>query len=216
MKSISIAIALVLLTAFGCSKFGSGIQGSGTIKSVTKEVSGFTKLDVSGAWQIDITQGTPAKLEITADDNLHAIISAKVENQVLKLSTTKNYSASTELTAKITTPKLEGLDLSGAVDVVARNVDSQKFDLVLTGAADVSIQGKTDKLNIDATGAAKVAAKSLRAKDVKVDSAGSSTIKVFAGNSISLDVTGASDVSYAGHPKVVKQDVSGASTVKSE
>lgn len=62
--------------------FRSGTSGSGNLATETRDVSGFTGVDVGGVFQVEITAQKEFGIEIDADDNLLPLIKTEVRGGV--------------------------------------------------------------------------------------------------------------------------------------
>src|ERR1700712_4500509 len=81
----AICVAAVLPSCkFGC------VHGSGHHVSETRKMAGFTKLDISGDFKVNLKQDSSLTLNITADDNLLKYIKAESEDGSLHIYTKKN------------------------------------------------------------------------------------------------------------------------------
>ena len=78
-----LAMVAVLLVLGGCSV----VSGSGQVKSETRQVSGFTGIELSGNGEVTIEQGDTESLTIEADDNVLPVLTSEVEDSVLRLGT---------------------------------------------------------------------------------------------------------------------------------
>ena len=65
--------------------FNGAVAGSGKITTATREVQGFTRVDVRYPAQVTITQGTSESLTITGDDNLLPQLDTRVSGGVLTI-----------------------------------------------------------------------------------------------------------------------------------
>ena len=133
MKSLLLTAALLVA---GCSFSYPNITGSGNL--VTKEMSlgNFNQVDASGAFHIDVTQGTPASVVVTADDNLWDVVDVHNDGGTLHLSVKSGSYDNPHLSAKIVMPYLSALTMSGATNgsIHGFNDPAGQLDLSLTGA----------------------------------------------------------------------------------
>ena len=65
-------------------------NGSGTITTETRGVSGFMKIDLRTAANVELTIGSAEEVTVTADDNLQTLIRTTVENGWLIIDTPDN------------------------------------------------------------------------------------------------------------------------------
>ncbi len=222
MKKISFAIfvsALIIGSMFSMNcNFGgiksfSGIQGSGNVKTETRNVADFSKIDAGGAVNVEVTAQKEFGLTIEADDNLLQKIKTEVSGDTLKIYSEDKISPKTRINVKVSMPEIEGLELSGASDGILINVKTDSLELKASGASKLKVDGEAKEINIDASGASKIDAENLKAEDADVDANGASSAVVSANGDLKLDASGASKISYTGEPKNIKQNSSGASSI---
>lgn len=202
----------------------------------------FDKLDMSSAFQIEVTQGSTFSVSVDAErsedlDDLSVII--RNGTLIAKYRDGKggwkwnNNRKKVYLT--IVMPTLKLVDFSGATkskisgfndleELILKfsgaanseiNVKADKVKLDCSGASSIKMNGNASKMNFDVSGASNVNCYNFPARDVDADISGASSVKVNASKTLSVEASGASSLRYRGQPSV-KSDVSGASSVKSE
>ena len=206
-KYYLLSFLLTIPLLFSCSF--NGIRGNGNIVNEEREISQFNKIDVSGRFDVDIEVGKSVSLVITAEDNLLKYIKTKVRNNTLIITTKENLHPRDDLVLKITTPKLNEIDCSGANDLTIANVKTDKFSIDLSGAGSIEINGKAKKFYIDISGAADLDASEFIVEDVKIDISGAASADVYASKSLYAEVSGASSIKLYGNAEDVKTDISG-------
>lgn len=167
------------------------IQGSGTITSEERSVSGFDAVDLRGIGDLHIVHGDTESLTIKADENLLPYITTEVDDHQLVIATkeytnlTPSQSIEYTLTVKslsavtlsgfgnIDADKLEGSSVStrstGSGDVTIGEVKGDVFDLYLTGFGNVNlgkVEAATQDFNL--TGSGDITVPSLSATELKV------------------------------------------------
>ena len=211
--ALSIGLAFSTSCSFGSFSNMSGVQGSGTSKSETRNVSGFTKIDTGGAINVEVAVQKDFSVVVEADDNLLTNIKTEVSGDTLKIYSEDRISSKTRINVVISMPALEGLDVSGASSGNVANVNADSLELKASGASKIKIDGTAKQLNADASGASTIEAENLKVADADVEASGASKATVAATNDLKVDASGASKISYVGEPKSVKQNSSGASSV---
>jgi hypothetical protein len=103
------------------------------------------------------------------------------------------------------------VDASGASDVqfVA---EVGLLDIEGSGASSVKVAGQTNKLAVDLSGASSIVGKELTSAKASIEMSGASSCKVQVTETISLEISGASDLQIKGDPKVEFKEVTGASS----
>jgi hypothetical protein len=101
-----IAILLLLLSStISFAQTKEKIKGSKTVTIEDKEIGNFYSLEVDNNIEVYIERGETAELKIEADDNLHDIITIDLQDNILRLSTTKEAIRYRKLIVKLTYSK---------------------------------------------------------------------------------------------------------------
>jgi len=211
------ALIIGLIFSSGCG-FNfinlSGIEGSGTSKSEQRDVSGFSKIDAGGAINLEIAIQDNYGVTIEADDNLLQHIKTEVNGDTLKIYSEGKISTKTKINVKISMPELSDLDISGASTARVADARFDALELTASGASKITINGTAASVKADASGASSIDAEKLAVENADVNSSGASKVIVAPSNDLNADASGASSVYYTGEPKNIKQDASGASSIK--
>jgi hypothetical protein len=95
-------IVLLFSTTLVFSQKAEKIKGSKVVTSSIQQVKPFTMIEVEDNIEIYLEKGTKSEIKIEADDNLHDVISLKVENNILIISTSKEIQGFKKLSVKVT------------------------------------------------------------------------------------------------------------------
>ena len=214
----------------------NGVSGDGKVTKETRVVSSFDGIDVSGAFNVYLKQGSVEEVIIEADENLQPIIRAEVHGSTLVIDTKKPINHPTTLKVYITFKDLKKAEVSGAVDIFAENkLNFTDFTLHTSGASDVRIELAAQKLALDCSGASKLRL-SGTATDVRadlsgacdiygfdlicdnftVDMSGAGKAQIHVNKKIDAEISGAGSIRYKGNPSSINQSVSGAGSIKHE
>lgn len=101
-RLFSSLIILLLSTTLVFSQKAEKIKGSKVVTSSTQQVKPFTMIEVEDNIEIYLEKGVKSEIKIEADDNLHDVISLKVENNILIISTSKEIQGFKKLSVKVT------------------------------------------------------------------------------------------------------------------
>jgi hypothetical protein len=207
--AISLALAALILPA--CD--WQGIRGNGDITTENRTIADFSTIEVSGAFKINWSPGSPA-LALTADHNLLGEITTEVKDGKLRIRTRERIRPTRAIRVVLSSQTLTGSRLRGAVDLKASKIMAPNFFLEADGASDVILEGTVENLNARLRGAGDLLADSLQAKVVEVSIMGAADAKVTATESLSASIKGAGDIRYGGNPQSVKKSVAGAGSVR--
>ncbi len=212
MKKTAILLTLALGCVFVLSACIGGVRGSGVRKTEKRELTPFTAIETTGAFEVEVTCQKPASFEIEADDNILPLVKTEVRDGVLHIATTKHYSATGGILVRINVPNLASVRSTGAGKFHVSDVKNDNFEIDSIGAATVTASGQSKAVKIRSTGAGKIDAHDLRAQKADVTVTGAAGVDVNASDELDVSVSGAGRVIYSGNPKVNKH-VSGAGQV---
>ena len=206
MKKTVLLISLVVLASVvaGCHVGLNRVSGSGNKQRQKREVASFNSISTDGAFDIDIVCQQPVGLEIEGDDNILSLVSTDVSNNVLHIKNLRSYSVSDPIKLKISVPNLEGISVNGAGKIEVSGMKNEKFEIDANGAPSIRVSGETKVVDIDTNGAGRIDTHKLRASKAIVDSKGVSRVDVRAADQLDVTVSGPSQVTYEGDPKVNK------------
>jgi hypothetical protein len=231
---------IFLLAAFSGAVLAAGAQKTVYDQHAeARPVTAFHAVQVSHAFDVVITQGTEEALAVSASNKEDIqYIRTSVENGVLKIwqaEDKKWWPKNRKLKAYISVKnldairasgasdiKIEGglkadnlqLHLSGASDLTGQLNVSQKLEVDLSGASDVTISGSADNISIDASGASELKAYDFKADTCSVEASGASGVQITVDKELSARLSGASSVNYKGSALIREIKTSGASNIR--
>lgn len=140
-------------TSFSSSSHsGPTIIGSKTMTTEVRKVADFTRVSAGENFAITYKVG-PTSVKIDGDDNIVPLVRTDVVGDELKIDTGKNYSVDHAIKITLTSPKLEGVTLSGAARMKALGVEAKAFQFKGSGASLLEIDGVFHGLRSDLSGA---------------------------------------------------------------
>lgn len=190
-----------------------GIRGNGHIKTEDRQVGGFANIDAGGAFEIEWENGSPT-LRVTTDENLLPYIENNISDDTLHLRTRERVWPTHGIKIVISSPTRTGARLRGAVKLTAKQLSGPSFALESTGASEVSLEGKVDRLLADMTGASQLAADGLQTKTAEISTTGAGDAEVAVTDTLKVIITGAGKVAYSGNPPTVEKHVTGAGSIR--
>lgn len=185
----------------------------------TRDLPGFHNIEASGVAEVLVSQGTPQRVDVEADDNLMLLIDTEVADQTLVISTKKIKNA-TELRVHITIPEVHQIHASGATEVrgmtilqaehliiegsgateIALELAVKSLETILSGAAEISLDGMAASHQGELSGAASLDAFDLQTQITSISASGASSARVNATEELSIETSGAADVQYRDKP----------------
>ncbi len=205
-----------------------------------RKISSFNSIEISGAVNLYLSQGTEDAIAVSAGDKLLiSRISTSVRDNVLYINVDskglswRNWS-NNKIKAYVTFTTLKKMEASGACNIkTAGLIKLSDFKIELSGASDFSgeiavtnlvlsvrgasdlkLKGNAEKVSINSNGASSVKAYDLKSDYCKVDASGASSVKITVNKEINASASGASSINYKGDAVIKDFTSSGASSVK--
>lgn len=216
----------------------STLAYAGEFISQTREVSGFDKIEVNGAYDLYITQGQEYSLRIEAEPEIQEKIKTEVKDGQLRITHKKHKIQIGIFKSKarkiyVTLPELKELCINGSSDVIGQNkfkagnlslvvngsgdidleLEASDVSTSIRGSGDIKLKGSADNFDISIAGSGDVSAYDLASQKTTVNIKGAGDCKVNAGQELTVNISGSGDVSYQGNPKVVMKNVSGVGSI---
>ena len=212
-RTVGLLAALVLLGGCHWGGFREGTSGSGKTKVEKRSLQGFTAVNISGAFEVEIVAQQGPSVEVEGDDNLLPLVRTEVNKGVLDIFNEKPFETKNAIRVRISAPQLDAVSTSGASDIVVSNVKSDDFNVSTSGAGSLKISGEAKEFDLEMSGAGELDAKDLRAERVSVNSSGAAEANVYASEELRVQASGAGTVNYYGDPKKIDENTSGGASL---
>lgn len=215
MKSF-IACLLFIAVLAGCGQSGrteDQVAGSGNRKKESRTVSDFNRIEVEGAYRVEVVCGQPLAVEVEADDNLLPLISTDVAGGRLRIRNERGLSTQAFPHVRISVPDVNEVSIPGASEMRITGTRNERLTLDVSGASKLHASGETGSLNLKLSGAGLIDTRELRARDASVQADGAGRVSVHATESLEAVVNGVGSIDYYGDPKKVSQKVNGIGTI---
>jgi carbon monoxide dehydrogenase subunit G len=210
----------------------NSIDGNKNVIKEERVIPSFNKIDISGEFEVLITQNNTEKLELEVDDNLVELIESKVENNTLYISSKESIGSAKSLKLYISIKNIDAIDISGAIELknkgtitvdhltidasgaadIKLDIETESLTIDVSGASETTLAGKTNNFDIELSGASELDAKKLKSQNISIDISGAGSAVVFAKKTLNVSVSGAGSIQYKGNPKITK-DISGAGSI---
>ena len=198
-----------------------------------RKVNNFHEIEISGAFNVTLTQGSVEKLVVEADDDILPKIITEVKSGtlIIKFRNNTTINNSGKMNIELTFINLDGIDISGAVKLsgthplkfthleiegsgaskINLNFTANKLDCDVSGASDIMLSGNVPEFYAELSGASNLNAEELKTRFCSLESSGASKARVNVSEKLSVEGSGATNVSYTGNPASIDSDMSGAS-----
>lgn len=211
--------ALILgsaLVVAGCTinlDHATGVVGTGSPTSESRQVGPFTAVSAQSGLRVDLLKGSPAAVVVKAQPNLLGIISTTVGDDELTIHATQSYSTTDRVVVTVTTPEITGVSALGGVEVSGSGLDSTTLGLKAEGGSILRLSGRAARLDARANGGALLELGSVEVGDATIDfSAGVKATLNVSGN-LRGTATAGVVVDLAVSPASVQVDTSAGAVV---
>lgn len=231
---LSLLTMLFLQTTLATTPGFGWIKGSGNVIKETRNVSGFSGIDVGGAFEVILIKANKEKVVLEIDDNLMPYVTTKVFGGVLEIDNKKDFRNPKELKVTIYYKSIDEIDLSGAASLFSEDVlktesleidasgasyielklDIDYLEADFSGASKVKFSGRAKSVEVETSGATVFRAVDLKTESCEIDASGASVARIWVTKELSLEASGASSVRYKGSPSIDIISVSGAASVR--
>ncbi|UPT61105.1 MAG: DUF2807 domain-containing protein [Hyphomonadaceae bacterium JAD_PAG50586_4] len=146
----------------------------------TRNLRGFTAINVSDGIDLDITASSPYAIEVTGRDA--ARVETVVEDGTLRIrQRNRSWFGRNDLDAnvRVNLPHLNALAASRGVSVAATGIEAETFDLSAAMGADVRVAGTCGALDLSAAMGASVRAGDLHCRTADVSAAMGADARIF-------------------------------------
>lgn len=225
---------IILLSAGLVSCHKRSIKGSGHQITESHKVSEFDRIEVSGGYKVNVKQDSSFNVTITTDDNLMKYINTEVSGGQLHIYSKKRIYSRKGITVNVGVRQLTEFRAAGAVDLQsAGHLNIQDLRLNLSGVSKITLDLNADSITTQGSGATVMHLKGraiaqrvhfsgmgrLFAYDCVTDNydvhaSGASECELNVLRSLTVNTSGASEISYKGTPGTLNIHKSGIASVK--
>ena len=218
-------VFLVLATTVSSCRYGYDepypIDRSNNLIEEIIPLTNFNRIEMASSFRVFVRKGGNFSIIAKGDQYDIEDLEAAVNNGKLRIKYRNNTNKRFEMILYITMPQLTEasfsgasiaeitnfrenkltINASGATDVFVDS-DAKVWDINLSGASFMEMQGQGNSMILDASGASELRANNLYLDNVDLDISGSSIVRVYAYNEIIGRASGASGIRFRGNPFV--------------
>ncbi|UTW55726.1 head GIN domain-containing protein [Kordiimonas sp. SCSIO 12610] len=184
----------------------------------TRDLAAFNQIQVKGGIELDLTAGGEQSVTVSTDSNRINLVETYVENDTLVIDLSerkrKRFWNNVDVDVKISVANFDGIEILGAVDGDLTNINSDRFEIDIRGAADLKLEGNCKTLVLDMRGAGDIDADKLECESVDVDLKGAGAASVYASQSVDALLAGVGSINVYGDPKDVNKRTGGIGTIQ--
>ena len=234
MKHIGYLL-LATLMFVSCEK--ETIRVTGSVITLDYSIDRIQTLELSHAFEADIFyDSSVSALSIDINEDLQDHLEVFISSSTLRIGLSDNLSikGNATLRVRLTSNNLQNITLSGASRATMKNEVDQdnmnielsgasqfygslnldRFDANLSGASQVTISGAIDDADIECSGGSHIEDFSMQIDNLKIECSGASNAELSVSDILDVELSGASQLTYDGDPAIIRQELSGASTLR--
>ncbi|HUS86448.1 MAG TPA: head GIN domain-containing protein [Bacteroidales bacterium] len=235
----SLKIVLITLICMGTFNLAEAqvkkrINGSGDVKTETRNLEGFTGVKTATAVDIYLTQGNNFDVVVEADDNLLEYIVTEVKDDALNVYLDKVFiTGKKTMIVHVTMPEIEFIKASSAGDVIGQTpikadnlkvstssagdvnieVTAKTLYLSTSSSGDITISGEADYLEASTSSAGDIKGYELTVREADVSASSAGDVKITVTERLKARASSAGDIYYQGNPEYVDAKSSSAGDV---
>jgi hypothetical protein len=238
MKKKLLVLITGIILAAGLQYTSIAAAISGDDKKENREVSPFSKIAMSVAGDLYLTQGDEYKLVIEGDEDVLDDIETEVRGGRLKIKYDKIFNLNwnnKKVKIYVTMKEVEELSVSGSGDIIAESaISAEDIEFTVSGSGEIEIDdlsvssieasisgsgdirlggNKTaDDLEMSISGSGELHASDLGVREAEISISGSGSCSVYVAEDLEVDVSGSGKVRYKGNPRI-DANISGSGKV---
>lgn len=189
-------------------------SSSGGVEVESRQISGFTVVELQGIGDLTIEQTGVESLTIEAADSILPKLTSDVTGGTLRLGAKPNTSvqATTPVKYRLTVKDLTGVSISGSASASASKITTSRFAAGIRGSGTITIGGTAEAQEIIIAGSGKYRAAELASKTATATMSGNGDAEVMVADQLQVTIIGSGSLTYHGNP-TVDQSIIGSGKV---
>lgn len=208
-------MALILLSNTSCM-FKEGIRGNGIVEEEVRNVPAFNQLDISGTFNVFLSQGETESVTIEADSNIIPVIQTEVNDGRLsvKIENGVKISKSKKSSVYITINDINKLDFRGVGNLKClTDLNLSIVDISNSGVGNMELTGSAQVCSIHNSGVGNLKASDFVVQKLTVSNVGVGNVEIHAVEELSMSNSGVGNVSYWGTASIKEINSSGVGKI---
>jgi hypothetical protein len=218
MKAFLAILIAIMTTALlaGCATNNATEDKEVIMTTKNFDLKNYNRIEVGGAFEVDIARGDSFHVTVTADDFPHVRVETLNDTLIIRRQGIEWFAPfHGRPKATVTLPILTDLDISGASHGKLRDFQSgENLTITLSGASHLeAVNISAGDINVRASGASSLTGEIKTTQDAKFEASGASRIELTGtGANVVMKINGASKAELGDFPvQNANLDVSGAS-----
>lgn len=195
---------------------GDSIEGNREIMTVERSVSDFHSIKIAGGIDVIHKADQPNSLKLTADSNIHDLITTNVIDGCLVVASNGSFATQNKLFIECSSKFVNQVSIAGSGDVELLDVNVNSIEFEIKGSGDIEASGTTNHVKAEVKGSGEVDLSELSAKSADFTVKGSGDIRANVTDSLRARVKGSGDIRIKGNPATrdIREQGTGSVRVK--
>jgi len=233
-KLVFVLFTCVIFLSSCSDSWWNCIDGNGSTATARRAVGGFTNVESSGDFIVEVSIGPVTRVSVEADENLLSYIETYIQGNTLVIETQDNHciKSNERVFIRLETPSLYELKMLGSGLMYCDSINTDELKIVLSGSGDIecsgliadfvdatiegsgeiSLTGTSANTNFSIEGSGNIKSLNLEQNRCVATISGSGNIYAFVNTHLDAVIEGSGNVIYKGDPAIVK-DISGSGRV---
>lgn len=165
-------LAVTILWTSGCKKYPY-INGNGQVTTEKRQLVSFNQVDNSGTFNVYIKQDSVFTATIEAESNLIPYVRTIINGNTLVIDTRENLQGNYPINVYVTTPAIQGVELSGSGYVKMDSLDVDYLQVLLSGSGQMDGYAITNSLVAKISGSGNINLESYtNTSDIRISGSG--------------------------------------------
>jgi hypothetical protein len=225
---------LLVFLLSSCWFPGLSVRGNGNVKEEVRQVDEFDRISASRGVDVYITQGSPQKVVVVADDNLLEVIQTKVHGHELQIYADENIRRASEKKVMVTVESLHAIEASsganvysqgqirsedmtvsassGANQTLALNVKDLRADC--SSGANIRLSGIAKEAELETSSGANLISPELQADQCKMSASSGGNVSATVTGKLEAHASSGGNVAYYGEPASVDVHTSSGGNIR--
>jgi hypothetical protein len=218
---MSIFIGSIILSIFaqGCfyhrhHRDDDSIIGSGRMVSEERTVAPCTSIRIVGSAKVFLTQDSPQRIRVEADDNIIDQVTTRSENGYLVVGLEQGSYSNTTVNVYVSLATVENLEITGAGDITTSHpIQCDAMRCHIEGAGNISLAGTANVQSIIIDGAGNVGNFDLLSSECTAIINGTGNCEVHVTQRFDGEINGVGKIVYEGNPREVHTSINGLGSI---
>lgn len=196
------SLAGLLCVVSACSV----VTESGRTNTETRQVTGFSRVELVDVGDLRIEQGEADALTIQADERVLPVLTSDVVDDTLRLGRRPGATVLSDSTVRyqVTLTNLAGIELSGAGRITAHGIRVASLDVDIAGAGMVDLSGSVERQDVRLSGTGRYHAADLVSQVATAELSGAGQMILTVNRRLTVNLSGAGTITYSGDASVDK------------